>query len=743
MKRTFLAIFCGLLFATTASAQYSRTVMADENWYLAQRDAIIQTNGLAVRFGDITGDTNTTTVTGIHGSALPAPGGGDVGKAYEWTGAAWILTAGGGASTSSWGMIIGTITNQVDLWTELTNRYTRAEVDGLPVSTFTNDSGYLITQFTNYVAVSGGLLGLVGGNRSGSNTWTLTEADLAGAGFLTNNQQNVTLEGIFTRDGTNYVLLGSSGGWTNLSEYNNDSGFITGIAWGDVTGTLSAQTDLNTELTNRYTKAQAASQFVEDSEKAVANGVATLDAGAKVPFGQIPAIAITDVYVVDTTNELAAITNVLMGDVAIVLDTPNLGTNANSYIATNEVLPSAIDSWVIIEKPLQYVSSVNGKMGVVVLNTDDILTGSSNLWYTIARTSSDGFITNNQSGVTFGALDVTVDATAGTDAVNWQSLTNYTPALPPATNSTTRVFIDGPSEIFRLSSSGVVISPSEVTNFYADGSDVWIGDASGISAFDADTRTIIAADGNAIFDGANYLINYSTGTRRIDLGNGYLMDGVANTNLDWLTSTLLDDGDVALNWDTRTLDNAGLAGGTWYAPGDSSTAGGNSIVNWTSMTNYVAGVLPVVSNNYPVILLELGGQWTDFELKASTNNFESLVYYLNSSTTNVSADDTNAWVYFTDDYGEDARQWHRATNGMAIVDQVANTTSSVVERVMVCPSHQTQIEWSDWMWKTNNNLVWSYIRYDGISLEMNASGTKGRWNLIYPTMWREERVDID
>ena len=72
-----------------------------------------------------------------------------------------------------WGAIIGIITNQTDLWTQLTNRFTIAEIIALPVSTFANDAGYITTStdttFTNWIDVSG-ILTLTGGNRSGSNT---------------------------------------------------------------------------------------------------------------------------------------------------------------------------------------------------------------------------------------------------------------------------------------------------------------------------------------------------------------------------------------------------------------------------------------------------------------------------------------------------------------------------------------------------------------------------------------------
>ncbi|NLF85413.1 MAG: hypothetical protein GX571_04840 [Lentisphaerae bacterium] len=40
----------------------------------------------------------------------------------------------------------------------------------------------------------------------------------------------------------------------------------------------------------------------------------------------------------------------------------------------------------------------------------------------------------------------------------------------------------------------------------------------------------------------------------------------------------------------------------------------------------------------------------------------------------------------------------------------------------------------------NPALVWSYVRYDGIGLEMNATGTKSRWRLVTPAGWRREQA---
>ena len=141
----------------------------------------------------------------------------------------------------------------------------------------------------------------------------------------------------------------------------------------------------------------------------------------------------------------------------------------------------------------------------------------------------------------------------------------------------------------------------------------------------------------------------------------------------------------------------------------------------------------------PVFNIPLDG-WSEFELKASTNNFTNLVYYIKSSGTNAFVDDTNVWVYFTDDFSADVRQWHRSAPATAIGSQLVNPTNSEVEFVIVCPSHQCVEDWQAWMCRTNNALVWSFVRYDGIGLEMNASGTKTHWNPVIPVEWRKERI---
>lgn len=169
---------------------------------------------------------------------------------------------------------------------------------------------------------------------------------------------------------------------------------------------------------------------------------------------------------------------------------------------------------------------------------------------------------------------------------------------------------------------------------------------------------------------------------------------------------------------------------------------GNTNVAKATPTNfifYVPVVMPEIYT-YPAFRLPMGGAWTDFELKASTNNFTNLVYfYISSGTNTVGRGDTNALVYFSDDYQSDVRAWRTAVYGTSIYSQLTHANAAV-DTIYVYPSHDCQIPWADWMSKTNRNLVWSWVRFDGLDFEKNVDGTKQRWNLIRPDSWELERT---
>jgi hypothetical protein len=140
---------------------------------------------------------------------------------------------------------------------------------------------------------------------------------------------------------------------------------------------------------------------------------------------------------------------------------------------------------------------------------------------------------------------------------------------------------------------------------------------------------------------------------------------------------------------------------------------------------------------YPVFELSLGGPWTDFEIKASTNNFASLVYFYMSSATNDIADDMSPLTYFVDDYASDVRKWVSAPPHVPIATLITNPLTEV-ETVVFMPSNT-----GTWMRKSNTKLVWSYARYGAIGYETNATGTTSHWQPIRPQSWENARTVID
>lgn len=122
------------------------------------------------------------------------------------------------------------------------------------------------------------------------------------------------------------------------------------------------------------------------TEKAAALGVATLDAGGKVPVAQLPN------SVMDYLGTWAASTNTPTladgvgnaGDVYVASDagTVNFGSGNITFAAGDWVIYSG----AIWEKSVNSnaVASVNGFTGAVVLDTDDIAEGS-NLYFTDER----------------------------------------------------------------------------------------------------------------------------------------------------------------------------------------------------------------------------------------------------------------------------------------------------------------------------------------------------------------------
>lgn len=120
-----------------------------------------------------------------------------------------------------------------------------------------------------------------------------------------------------------------------------------------------------------------AANYILLSEKGAANGVATLDADSKIPTTQLPAIAITDTFVVASQAEMLALT-AQTGDVAVRTDT-------NETYILKGTDPTTLSEWTKLATPTDAVTSVNGQTGVVTLGTDEVAEGTTNLYFTDTR----------------------------------------------------------------------------------------------------------------------------------------------------------------------------------------------------------------------------------------------------------------------------------------------------------------------------------------------------------------------
>jgi hypothetical protein len=149
---------------------------------------------------------------------------------------------------------------------------------------------------------------------------------------------------------------------------------------------------------------------IDVAEKGAANGVATLNASGKIPSAQVPAIAITEVFVVaDITARDALVIGegdgeVQEGDVAVILDDGDGKRKSFIYDGTQ---------WQSLNTS-DFVTSVNGQTGDVVLDSGDVAEGT-NLYFTDARAKTAAVLntlagTETDQAPSVAAVNAALDA---------------------------------------------------------------------------------------------------------------------------------------------------------------------------------------------------------------------------------------------------------------------------------------------------------------------------------------------
>ena len=271
----------------------------------------------------------------------------------------------------------------------------------------------------------------------------------------------ITTLGIITNGVWNGAVIGESFG---------GAGTVNGVLKADGNGLVSAasNTDFQVPLTfsspltnvsNNISMSQVSSSTsgylssadwnifnnkLSSSDKAVANGLATLDASGKIPTSQVPAISFSSGYVVRNQSEMLALSSAVVGSIAIRTD-----NNKNYVLSASN--PANINNWLELLMPAS-VSSVNGyTTGSITLTSTDIAEGT-NLYFnnTRVRSAVDGFLSGDAPinySTSTGKISITQATTNSNGyltSTDWNSFNNKQNSF---SNQNANTFYAGPNAI--------------------------------------------------------------------------------------------------------------------------------------------------------------------------------------------------------------------------------------------------------------------------------------------------------
>jgi hypothetical protein len=245
--------------------------------------------------------------------------------------------------------------------------------------------------------------------------------------------------------------LGVSNGGTGASTL---TGYVKGTG---TTAMTAAATIPNTDITGLGT--------ASTKDAGAALGVATLDAGGKVPVSELPA-AVLGALSYQGTWDASTNTPTL---------TSSVGSKGYYYVVSvagntnlNGITDWLVGDWAVFNGSIwqkvdntETVTSVNGQTGAVVLTTTNIAEGT-NLYYTDVRaraaiSAGTGISYNNTTGVvTNAAPDQTVSITgAGTSVV--------TGTYPNFTVTSNDAFVGTVTSVAATAGTGISVTGSPIT----------------------------------------------------------------------------------------------------------------------------------------------------------------------------------------------------------------------------------------------------------------------------------------
>ena len=190
----------------------------------------------------------------------------------------------------------------------------------------------------------------------------------------------------------------------------DDNLVFNGTTWEPVPAVLSVDGRTgDVTLDDLYlTPAEGDAAYILQIEKGSPLGVATLDAFGKLTASEVPAIAITNTFVVSSQALMLGLTTAETGDIAVRTDV------SKSFILT-ATPPSTLANWQELLTPTDTVQSVDGRTGFVTLSDLYVDVGGDTMTGGLAVTPGAGTIPlsiTTPSGSTADAINATIGGTA-------------------------------------------------------------------------------------------------------------------------------------------------------------------------------------------------------------------------------------------------------------------------------------------------------------------------------------------
>ena len=440
-------------------------------------------------------------------------------------------------------------------------------------STFNGSSAKTISYNTIGAAPASGSSNITTLGNIATGTWgaNIIGANFGGAG---NN------DGILKANGLGVVSVASAG-----TDFQSPLSFTSPLV--NTSNTISlpqASSVLSGYISN--TDWASFNNKIDISQKAINNGVASLDANGKIPTSQIPSISFSSGYVVTSQSAMLALSNAVVGSIAIRTD------NSKNYVLSG--LPaSTLANWLELLMPVS-VSSVNGRTeSNITLTTTDIAEGT-NLYFNNTRARNAISVTspiiyNSGTGV-FSIPNATSSVAGYLTASDW---TLFNSKIGAFTAQTANTFYAGPASGVNALPTFRVIVASDIPTLNQNTT----GNAGSA------TKLAVTKNINGVaFDGSADINIYAT------VGAPITFD---NSGTGGLTTTTFN-GSVAKTISYNTIGAAPAIGSTAINTVGSITSGtwlGNIIDASHGGAGTTTGILK--ANGSGLVSAAIGG--TDFE----------------------------------------------------------------------------------------------------------------------------------